>query len=108
MSKILTQSTTQLTAPDASTEWVNIGSILPSNVDMEVTVAAIDTNVAYEVQYSADASTIVARSSVTTRTANGKYINPVSPKYKYARAYFLTESGGTAVTLDVTMSMYTN
>lgn len=108
MSKVISQAFTQLTAPAQNTSWLDLGRISPAAADVEVIVAAINTDVTYTVQYSDDGSAVAASSPITARTANGTYISPVSPKHKYVRVNFTAETGGTAVTLDVTITAYTN
>lgn len=74
------------------------------NHSFYVTVASIDTNVVVRIEGSTDDSTFanidVAGTDITY-TANGTYLlSKAEFPMKYARVVFVSESGGTGVTLD--------
>lgn len=94
----------QLTAASTATTPANIGNIQPASAEFLVTVASINTNVVVVPEYSNDGfSTVAAKGAPVTITANGVYTIPASVNYKDRRLYFLSESGGTAATIDVQM-----
>lgn len=100
------QSITQLTAAGNATS-LEMGEFQPASAEVEVTIATIDTNAVVRVDYSNDAfSTTAAKSSTETYTANGVYVIPMAVGYKYARLVFVSESGGTGVTVDAVYKMF--
>jgi hypothetical protein len=109
MSKIGQKSATQLTAPNTATEAFNVGSKKPASAEFLVTVASINTNVVVQPQYSDDEfATVKAKGQPETIVANGVVAIPASVNYKDARLYFVSESGGTAATIDVAFAQFTN
>lgn len=90
---------TQLTAP-GSTPAVDVS--LYKKHSYQILVAAINSSVTYIVQVSEDATNWSDHGEEETVYANGTYnVGPIDSKYKYMRFTFLSEAGGTAVTLDV-------
>jgi len=102
---------TQLTAPGVTT---SIGTTGLRNHSFQVTIAAIDTNVVVQIEGSNDGTSfgivqavtagtgISLTNSVATITANATYIlTPKNAAIKNLRFRFVSESGGTAATIDV-------
>ena len=97
----LANTFTQLTAPGSTTGFATSERI---NHSMFVTVAAINTTVVVRVEVSPDNS-VWANLDIsnlnTTITANGTYIFTVpETAVGYIRLTFVSETGGTAATID--------
>ena len=105
--RITKQTLTQLTAP-GTTAWVEMGRLKPASADLEVIVAAINTNVVVKVEYSEDGSAVAASSLSETITANGTYNIPLSVRYRLVRLNFVSEAGGTDATVDSSVAQHTN
>lgn len=91
---------TQLTAPGAS-GWINTGKAL--NHTVALTVANIDTNVVVRIEGTIDgtlAFNLSDTDSDTTITANGTYGFMAKGSLTGIRVNFISESGGTAATID--------
>jgi hypothetical protein len=92
---------TQLTAA-GNAEAVKL--ISGKGATVKVTVAAIDTNAVVKLEYSnaADFGSGVVQGQTLTITANGDYLLNILPGHSYARLVFVSETGGTAATIDAT------
>lgn len=91
---------TQMTAPGASA-WIATGKAL--NHTVAVTVANIDTNVVVRIEGTIDgtlAFNLSDTDSDTTITANGTYAFMANGSLTGIRVNFVSESGGTAATVD--------
>lgn len=107
MSRVTIDIHTQLTSDGVSTEPVNMGKIQPASAEFLVEVTDVDTNVVLVPEYSNDNfDTVVAKGQAVTLTADGIFTIPASVNYEFSRLYALSESGGTAVTIDVTTVMF--
>lgn len=107
-----TETFTQLVAPGVTDEVSVEGA---KNHTTSVTVASINTNVLLQVEGSVDGtnyfklpledvvvSGLAITSNVATITANGTYLLYVKDvTIKNIRTNFVSESGGTAATIDV-------
>jgi hypothetical protein len=96
---------TTLTAP-GSTPWVNISKYDTFNWD--IVIAAIDTDVTVRVEQSPD-KVVISNSddteTDTTYTTNGaKQLSKDGVSVKYNRLTFVSENGGTAVTVQGTLT----
>lgn len=103
---------TQLTAP-GNTADADVANVF--NHSFQVLVAAINTNVIVEMEGTMDGTnyfdipminTVVTDATTLTAnrltiTANGTYLLQASAKLDSIRFNFVSESGGTAATLDV-------
>jgi len=96
----------QLTAPGDGSS-LKLQGRHPSNVEGKVTVAVIDTNVVVRYDHS-NVSTFatVVKGVEVTITANGSYAIPVRAGYKYVRPVFVSETGGTAATVDFVTTIH--
>jgi hypothetical protein len=97
----ITNTFTQLTAPGSTTGFATTGR---NNHSVFLTVAAINTTVVVRIEGSADNSAwanLDISGLDTTITANGTYLFaiPETPM-AYIRATFVSETGGTAATID--------
>lgn len=93
-------SITQLTEPGASA-WIATGKAL--NHTVAVTVASIDTNVVVRIEGTIDGTNVFNLSDTdtdTTITANGTYGFMATGSLIGIRVNFVSESGGTAATID--------
>ena len=91
---------TQLTAPGAS-GWINTGKAL--NHTIALTVANIDTNVVVRIEGTidgTDAFNLSNSDTDTTLTTNGTYGFKYTGSLTGIRVNFVSESGGTAATID--------
>lgn len=95
---------TQLTAP-GSTAGLALGQYGGGNKFYKVVVASINTNCVLRVEFSSTQafSAVTAQRPDVTITANGTYILDVKPAGNFARLTFVSETGGTAVTIDATL-----
>ena len=74
-----------------------------------VVVAAINTSLVIRAEYATTASgAVTARGMDYTITANGTYTLPVFATDNFVRLNFVSETGGSAVTLDATLTEETN
>ena len=91
---------TQMTAPGAS-GWIATGKAL--NHTVALTVANIDTNVVVRIEGTVDGTNAFNLSDSdtdTTITANGTYGFMANGSLTGIRVNFVSESGGTAATVD--------
>jgi len=97
----------QLTAPGNGTTF-KVDQLGAPNALCRVVVAAINTNVIVRVEQSVNSnfSTIDQRTPDTTITANGNYEIDYQIRHPFVRVVFVSETGGTAATLDCTHEMY--
>lgn len=96
-------SFTQLTAP-GTTDALQVKTV--TNHTIAVTVAAIDTNVVVRIEGSLDGTNWANLSDVgdTTITGNGTEMFFFKGKLNYIRGNFVSESGGTAATVNFVYS----
>lgn len=91
---------TQMTAPGASA-WIATGKAL--NHTIALTVANIDTNIVVRIEGTIDGTLAFNLSNSdtdTTLTANGTYGFKHTGSLTGIRVNFVSESGGTAATID--------
>jgi len=96
---------TQLTAPGVTAH-------LPLSVYagprwFKVVVATINTSLVVRVE-ATNGTTLIAQSADITIIANGTYLIPVQADDSHVRFNFVSEAGGTAVTLNVSLVEETN
>lgn len=105
-SKFAKRTSTQLDAPGNGDAPLEIGKLQPAGVNLEVTVASIDTSVVIKVEYSDDGFSTTPVDGISyTLTANGIYQIPVSPVGgREMRPVFVSEAGGTGATVDFTLT----
>lgn len=96
---------TQLTAPGVTSDLQLAPYAGPRW--FRVVVATIDTNVTVRSE-STDGTTVTAQSPDFVLTANGTYLIPVYADNSHVQFNFVSEAGGTAATLDVTLVEETN
>lgn len=96
--ELRTETFTQLTAPGSTT-----GLRVSNNIyhTMQYKLANKNTNVVVKLQGSLDNTNWFDITSEATQTANGTYYLSFEGIIKYIRFTFVSESGGTAATLDV-------
>lgn len=96
------QNTTlpQLTAPGVTAySKVQPGSI--GEYGYKVVIASINTSLVLRVEYNnASTGSAISRSEDIAITANGTYIIPIFASEAFSRLNFVSEVGGTAVTVD--------
>ena len=107
MSKVYTKTNTQLTAP-GNGDTTNVHSFMPIGGWLEVTLASVDTSATVRVDYSNDGFTTTVSGTPVTMTADGSYALPIISGYEQMRPVFVSEVGGTAVTVDFTVNYETN
>lgn len=95
-------ASTQLTAPGNGDGVVDCEVNSTVNLQLETTVASIDTSVSYRMQYSSvsNFASDTVLGPLRTVTANGVHGTGESPMRRYARPVFAAEAGGTAATVN--------
>ena len=97
--KIATYTLAQLTAPGNSSS-VGLGNTMPANAVFDITIASINTDCTVEVQASDDNFSTIVHGISKTITANGVYALSVPINHNAVRLSFVSETGGTAATID--------
>lgn len=97
----------QLTAPNTS----NVLKLAPYAAPRHyrIVIAAINTSLVVRAEYrNTSAGAVTARGVDYTITANGTYSIPVFAMDNFTHLNFVSEVGGTAVTVDATLVEETN
>lgn len=89
---------TQLTSAGSTTGYAVDNNIYHT---MQYKIASINTNVIVKLQGSLDNTNWFDLTSETTQTSNGTYKLTYEGAIKYIRFTFVSETGGTAATIDV-------
>jgi hypothetical protein len=105
MAQLNRRTQTQLTAPGVTADLKLSPYAGPRW--FKVVVATIDTNIVVRSE-STDGTTVTAQTPNTTITANGTYLIPVYADNSHVQFNFVSEAGGTAATVDVTLIEETN
>lgn len=105
MAQLNRRTQTQLTAPGVTADLKLAPYAGPRW--FQVVVAAINTSVVVRSE-STDGTTVTAQTPDVTITANGTYLIPVYASNSHVQFNWVSEAGGTAATLDVTLVEETN
>ena len=106
INQITAIKSTQLTAAGVGDKIADTQGA--SSLSCEVVVASINTNVVVRLEFSNDLAfgSGVFFSPDLTITANGNYAISSAPVKKYCRARFVSETGGSAATVDFNMNIF--
>jgi len=100
--RLTPRTQTQLTAPGTTAKLKLTQRV--GDKFYKVVLATVDTNVVVRVEYAnTSAGSVTGRSQDYTLTANGTYTLPVFPLDNFVYFNFVSETGGTGATLDVTL-----